>query len=159
MDYIAYINILKDTLKKKIYLLDELLEETYRQEQAISLAEADVDAFQEGIEKKEPVILQLNKLDDGFELVYEKFGAAIKENKQSYREDILELQSYIKKVMEKSTLLQGMEKSNKIKLESYLSQKKVEVRAYKVSNQAVGNYYKNMSEGYQNESIFLDKKK
>lgn len=159
MDYTAYINILKDTLKKKIHLLDELLEETHRQADAISSKEVDVEAFQHGMERKEPIISQLNKIDDGFELVYEKFGIAIKENKQSYREDILELQNYIRKVMEKSTLLQSIEKSNKEKFEKYLYEKKVEVKAYKVNNQVVGNYYKNMSDGYQNESIFLDKKK
>lgn len=159
MDYTAYINILKDTLKKKIQLLDKILEETNNQETTLSLREVDIEAFQESVGKKESLINQLNKLDEGFELVYEKFGEAIKADKAMYQEDILELQNYIRRIMEKSSFLQSKEKGNKEKFDRYLASKKEEVRNFKVNNQAVNNYYKNMSEGYQGESIFLDKKK
>lgn len=159
MDYATYINILKDTLKKKIQLLDTLLEETNLQESSLALEEVDIDTFQKCVEQKEILIEQLNKLDDGFELVYERFGDAIKENKGKHQEDIRELQECIRKIMEKSSLLQNKEKNNKMKFEHYLVNKKAEIRSFKVSSKAVGNYYKNMSEGYQGEAIFLDKKK
>lgn len=159
MDYTTYINILKDTLKKKTQLIDKLLEETLNQELALSQKEVDIDAFEEGVERKGYFIQQLAQLDDGFELIYERFGMEIKKNKLQYQGDILELQNYIKEVLDKSTLLQGKEKNNKEKFERYLAEKKVEVRKFKINNQAVGNYYRNMSDVYQGESIFLDKKK
>ncbi len=159
MDHNVYINILKDTLKKKIYLLDVLLTETLSQEEYLSLKHMDIDEFEKAVIRKEPLIEQLNKLDDGFELIFENFGKVIKENKNLYQKDILEIQEYIRQVMQKSTLLQGKEKSNKVKLENYLSNRKMEVRKFKANNQAVSNYYKNMADSYQGEAIFLDKKK
>jgi len=159
MNYTIYINILKDTLKKKMQLLDKIVEETTFQEVSLSLDEIDIGAFQEGVERKDFLIEQLNKLDDGFELVYERFGEAIKANKSMFQGDILEIQDYIRKIMEKSSLLQSKEKGNKAKFEKYLVDKKAEIRNFKVSNQAVSNYYKNMSESYRGEAVFLDKKK
>lgn len=159
MDNIAYINILKDTLRKKLHLLDMLIEETNTQEEYLSIKSVDIEEFENIIARKEPLIEQLTKLDDGFELIFERVGDAIKENKFLYQKDILELQEHIRLVIQKSILLQGKEKSNKEKLENYLSSRKMEIRNFKASNQAVSNYYKNMSDGYTGESIFLDKKK
>lgn len=158
MDYIAYINILKDTLRKKIHLLDKLLEETIIQEECF-LKDDNIEEFEKAISRKEPLIEQITKLDDGFELIFKRVGDAIKENKILYQKDIIELQKYIRLVTQKSILLQGKEKSNKEMFEVYLCQKKMEVKHFKANSQAVSSYYKNMLDGYRGDSIFLDKKK
>lgn len=159
MDYIAYFNILKDTLRKKIHLLDKLLEETNIQEECFFKKEIDIEEFENAISRKETLIEQITKLDDGFELVFERVGDAIKENKILYQKDIIELQEYIPQVIEKSILLQGKEKSNKEKFDHYLSNRKKEVKNFKANSKVVSSYYKNMFDGYIGDSLFLDKKK
>lgn len=159
MDNHVLINILKDTLAKKINILDRLIEETSNQEQYISLKRDNLEEFEEIVERKDLLLNELSKLDDGFERVYERVSEIIKENKTLYQKNIMELKDAIRIVLEKSTLLERKEKNNQEKLKEYFIHKKKEIKSFNVSNQAVSNYYKNSSDGYRGESIFLDKKK
>lgn len=159
MNKITYINILKDALNNKLNLLDEILDETYIQEKCLLLEEVDIDGFNDAILRKESLISYLYKLDEGFDVVFERVGNIIKDNRYIYHEEIIQLQQLIRQIIEMSTLVEGKEKSNKEKLEHYLSSKKREVKNFKVSNYTVNNYYKSMSEGYHGESFFIDKKK
>lgn len=158
MDDTTYIKILKDILIKKQNLLDKILDTTVLQEECLA-NEFNLEQFDTLIQTKEDYILQINSVDDGFEKVFERIGEVITKKKHEYQKEILELQSLIKKITETSAMIQTKEKNVKTKVESYMSGKKKEIKNYKVSSRTVGSYYKNMSEQYNNESFFLDKKK
>lgn len=159
MDINTYIKILTDTLIKKSKLLDELIEINKDQDTILTSLEVNIESFEETINKKEELINQLNQLDDGFEMIYSRVQDVIKHNAFEYKSDIVVMQELIIGIMEKSTNIQVTEKSIKLKLETYLMSKKLEIKNYKVSSQTVSNYYKNMMNEYQGESYFLDKKK
>lgn len=159
MDSTTYINILKDTLVKKNHLLDELIEVTEFQEECVESSEMNLEQFDDTLSEKETYIKQLNQLDDGFEIVYLRVKEELTTNKEAFKEDILSIQELIKTITSKSAKLQIKEKQLKFKLESYLVVQKKEIREYKISTQTVSSYYKNMSNAYQGESYFLDKKK
>lgn len=159
MDTNTYIKILTDTLIKKSKLLDGLIELTKEQETILNSYELNIEKFDETMNKKEKLIEQLNQLDNGFEMIYSRVHYEIKNNLLEYKSNMIVMQDFIKNIMEQSTNLQMQEKSNKLKLETYLTNRKQEIKKYKMSSQTVSSYYKNMMNEYQGESYFLDKKK
>lgn len=159
MDTATYINILTDTLVKKIKVLDEITSVIKVQEECLSSNDVDLEKFDDILTKKDMLIEQLNQLDDGFEKIYLRVQAELSTNSTRYKSDILKIQGYIKDIMEKSTYLQVKEKQIKMKFDSYLMNQKNEIKNFKISNQTASNYYKNMANAYQGESYFLDKKK
>lgn len=159
MDSGTYIKILRDTLIKKIKLLNELIHLNKEQDFILSSCEVDFEKFEETLKKKDDYILLLNQLDDGFEMIYAKVREDIKNNRIKYKTDIVSIQEFIQEIIEKSMNIQFREKSNKLKLEAALVKQKQEIKNYKISSQAVSKYYKNIMNEYQGESYFLDKKK
>ncbi len=159
MDVNIYIKVLTDTLIKKNELLDVVIDLNKAQNNILSSVEVSLEEFNIILDKKEKVITQLNQLDDGFEKIYSKIQENIKNNVMNYKTEVVFLQEQIKLIMDKSILIKIQEKSNKIKLESYLMKQKQDIKNYKISSQTVSNYYKNMMNEYQGESYFLDKKK
>ena len=66
----TYINILADTLNKKIFLLDKLLDITVLQEEYLNNPNFNIENFDQTLEEKEEHIKQINQLDEGFEKIY-----------------------------------------------------------------------------------------
>ncbi len=158
MDNAIYVHILIDTLTKKNSLLDKLIQITTMQEEYITLTPPDIDNFETSLNEKETLIEKINELDEGFEKIYEHVKEEITSNKINHKEDILELQSLIKQVTEKSAKLQALEIRNKKSLEIFFSNKKKEIKDFKQSSKTASNYYKNMMNQQSGESYFLDKK-
>lgn len=117
-----------------------------------------MNQFEELIAKKDGLINQLNQLDDGFEKIYNHIREELLEYKNQYKSEIVIIQELIKQVTEKSMKLLTMEKQNKSKMDLFFLNKKSEIKNFKVSNQSVSNYYKNMANQHQGQSYFLDKK-
>ena len=158
MDNAIYVHILIDTLTKKNSLLDKLIQITTMQEEYITLTPPDIDNFETSLNEKETLIEKINEIDEGFEKIYEHVKEEITSNKINHKEDILELQSLIKQVTEKSAKLQALEIRNKKSLEIFFSNKKKEIKDFKQSSKTASNYYKNMMNQQSGESYFLDKK-
>jgi len=155
----SYISILKDTLEKKVSILKDLLEVTLLQEKCISEDAYDSDEFEQAYSVKETLINQLNKLDEGFELIYEHVKEELSVNQIQYKEEILHLQGLIRQITEKSTEIQAIEMRNKSKMEAFFSQRKKQIKGYKVNSKRAASYYKNMADQHHGESYFYDKKK
>ena len=159
VDSKTYIHILTDTLAKKSILLDSLIQITKLQEEYIGETPLDMDKFDQTLTEKDSLIDRLNQLDAGFEKIYEHVREELSTNSVSLKDQIINLQSFINQVTQKSTSLQALEKKNKNKLEIYFNSRKKDIKDYKVNSKTASNYYKNMTNTYQAESYFLDKKK
>lgn len=158
MENNTYVYILKDTLIKKNSLLDKLMELTQLQGKYLSEPEPDMESFEEMISKKDTYIMQINQLDEGFEKIFGYVKEELTAKKAEYKEIILLLQDLIRKITDKSTKLEVMERQNKARLELYFGAKKKEIKNFKLSSKTVANYYKNMFQP-TSESFFIDKKK
>lgn len=159
MDKRSYISILKDTLEKKVSVLNKLLEVTLQQEKCISEELYDNDEFEQTFTVKQTLIDQLNKLDEGFELIYEHVKEELSLNRIQYKEEVLYLQGLIRQITEKSTQIQAIEMRNKSKIEAFFSHRKKQIKGYKVNSKRASSYYKNMADQHHGESYFYDKKK
>ena len=159
MDKRSYISILKDTLEKKVLILNQLLEVTLLQEQCISDDLINTDEFEQTFEMKEAIIENINKLDEGFELIYDHVKEELSDNQIQYKEEILHLQELIRQITEKSTEIQAIEMRNKSKVEAFFLQRKKMIKGFKVNSKRASSYYKNMADQHHGESYFYDKKK
>ena len=158
VDNNTYLHILINTLTKKNNLLDNLIQITLFQTQDIDTPNFNVDEFNKTLSDKDMLIEQLIQLDDGFEKVYDHVKDEISSDKDRYKQEILQLQDLIKQITEKSVKLQTEELRNKVKIDTYFSTQKKEIKNFKISKQTVSNYYKSMPYKHQGQSYFLDKK-
>ena len=159
MEIIGYINILKDTLEKKITILQALLEATMRQSEIVNAEEFQVDEFELCMDQKEALLEQLNELDEGFDGTYRQIQSSLKEQKDEYREELLSLQSIIRRCVDLGVELQTLEERNRSKLEIVFSRQQKELRQVKTNSKSVSNYYKTMNVAQGQSSYFMDQKK
>ena len=156
-----YIQIMLESLKKKETILDAISEKNLQQKEVVKAEELSFEAFDRIIDEKADLIEQLDKLDFGFEALYERVKEEIQseEGKVKYRSEIKEMQECIRNITEKSTFIQVQEKRNKQTIEAVFRSEKEKLKSGKVSSRAAVNYYKTMNQTNYVSPQFLDKKK
>ena len=118
-DIRVYVNILSDSLRKKLDVLQELFSLTKKQNEILSekdTEKVDIDGFDHAFEEKEKLIKKMQELDNGFDSVYKKVGSFLAENKQEYKQDILQMQNLIRSITDTGIKLESLEQQNKTKV-------------------------------------------
>ena len=154
-----YLELMKDSLVKKEKILSDVLELTREQEKLLNLEDFDDEAFDAIITEKSILIEEINKLDEGFELIYKRIGDKIKEEPSYYRESIEKLQGFIRNLVDKGVEVETLERRNQIKFDMNISKSKDRIRNYNLNSNAVTKYYSNMSGNIGEGTYFVDKKK
>lgn len=154
-----YLELMKDSLVKKEKILSDVLELTREQEKLLNLEDFDDEAFDAIITEKSILIEEINKLDEGFELIYKRIEDKIKEEPSYYRESIEKLQGFIRILVDKGVEVETLERRNQIKFDMNISKSKDRIRNYNLNSNAVTKYYSNMSGNIGEGTYFVDKKK
>lgn len=154
----SYLLIMMESLNKKVSILDELIELTELQKKLLHSAEFDDNAFNDSIDKKSFLIGELEKLDNGFQSLFDRISSEIEGKREIYRSEIKDMQDKITMIMDKSVHLQTLEARNKALADKTFISLKKEVKEMKKSRQTAANYYKSMNK-ITEESFFVDKKK
>lgn len=87
--------ILLQSLEKKNELLDQMILQNRAQEQILKQEEFDMDAFDEAIDRQSAYVEELDKLDRGFEAVYDRVREELMENRERYRTEITRMKEQI----------------------------------------------------------------
>lgn len=153
----TYIQLLIDSLGKKLEVLNELMQITASQQTIIESEGFDEDEFLKTISLKEEHIQSLFELDKGFEMVYDRIREELNENRKEYAPQITSLKELVTKVTDLSVKLQALETRNKSKLEALLAKKRRSIKNSRLSNETVTNYYKNLANKSESQSYFYDK--
>lgn len=154
-----YVTVLEESLKKKIHVLDEIYRICQLQTEAINKEPAELKIFDRYVDDKDICIEKLNKLDEGFEILYERVSQELKENKAAYAEQIAHMQELISQITDKSTAIQALEERNKKAVEDTLFRERKELGKGKRSLNAAKSYYRSMSGAGVTQSRYMDKKK
>ncbi len=154
----SYLDLMIDSLNKKIHLLEKIQEVNVHQKQIVSDARFEMEELDATVEEKGRYIDEINKLDDGFETLYERVREALQENKSQYSQQISVMQKLIQRVVELSASIEAEEKRIKAGVENQFSKVKQAVKETRKNSRAVSNYYKNMTK-LDSEPQFMDKKK
>lgn len=159
-DVAVYISILRDSLKEKYEVVKQILQATQRQRDILEASSVDADAFEEQLSIKDTLIAKMLELDTGFDRVFKKVDSFLKADPQSYKQQILEMQNYIRVITECSVKIQAIESKNKFKFEEFVRNKRKEIREFKTSNKTAVSYYQNMANQHHEwQTYFVDQKK
>ena len=154
-----YILILKESLKKKKHILEELVKLNERQKAAVSGENFDAEAFEAVVEEKGQYIEQIEELDKGFQSVYDHVKDTLNGNRERYKTEIAELKQLIAEVTEKSMEVQISEKRNEQLVYSKIAQERKKIHQSRTASRVASDYYKSMSKVNVIDPQFLDKKK
>ena len=154
-----YVNMMLDSLKKKDELLELIIGINKEQTDIASESEFDMDKFAASVETKQKYIDELNRLDSGFQALYDNIKEPLINEKTRYTVEIRMMQEYIKLLSEKSILIQVQEEKNRLSIQAHVAKMKKEVKVAKQSMKAASDYYKSMSKTAYVDSQFMDKKK
>lgn len=154
-----YVSVLEESLEKKIHVLDEIYRICQLQTEVLNKEPVELETFDRYVDDKDICIEKLSKLDEGFEILYERVSQELKENKAAYAEQIVHMQELISKITDKSTAIQALEERNKKAVENVLFRERKELGKGKRSLNVAKSYYRNMSGAGLNQSRYMDKKK
>ena len=138
------LTILSDSLDKKIEVLKRIRTYNDAQEKAFTEPEPNMDLFDQALEEKEKLIQEIQRLDQGFETLYERVKVELDENRDAYREQIKELQAKITVITEMSNAVQAKEARNKKLIEDYFANQRRSIKQSRQRAKAAYRYQKNM---------------
>ncbi len=155
----SYITILIESLEKKSEVLDKVIETDAEQTEIISKEDPDMDALSKNMDVIGELALELEKLDDGFESVYEKVREELLANKSAYSKEIKRMQELITEVTEKTVKVQTTETRNKNKVVQMFKNERRKLGTRRQSARVI-NDYKHMVNNLdkQAEPFFMDSK-
>ena len=87
MAELNYVQMMRESLEKKIRILEEIRLLNREQNQILQDDNATPDQFDENIDKKQVLIDQLTGLDNGFQQMYNRVREALNSNRALYADD------------------------------------------------------------------------
>lgn len=153
-----YLEILEDSLRQKIAVLDEILALDEKQEQLLKQEKLPLESFDKLVDEKDVLAEKLTKLDDGFETLYTRVKNQLQDHKEAYRDRIAAMQKLIAEITEKTVSIQAKEERNKNLLTTQLAGLRQDLNRNRRNSRAAYDYYKNMSNTNAVRAQFLDQK-
>lgn len=155
-----YITIMIQSLEEKIAVLDHIIEMNKEQKAILSEEKFLADAFDQNTDIKAGLIQTLNRLDDGFQSVYEHVKKMLhtEDGKKKNASQIKTMQSLITQITEKSVEIQAQESRNKELVEQIFAREKIQIKKSKKGSKAAIDYYRTMNRGNIAMPHFMDEK-
>lgn len=155
----TYIDIMIQSLERKIQVLDQIIEANLRQESILVDKRADIEEFDKCVEEKSSLIEQMEQLDSGFEKLYARVEEELKLNKESHTKAIRTMQSRIRMITDKSMEIQAQEARNKDLMIRKFAYVKDTAKSLRTNSKIASQYYKNMMKINYVDPQFMDNKK
>lgn len=155
----SYLQILRDSLDKKLRLLLAIEEKSLEQSEMLKNTNVDLAAIDVNMDEKAELIEKVISLDDGFESIYEKIREYLLSNKEQYKDEIKMIKAMIEKITEKSASIQAIEARNKAQMEIVFSGQKKKIQSQRNAMSVAKDYYQNMNKVKHVSPQFLDRKK
>ena len=154
-----YIQIMIESLEKKLAVLDRVAELNTRQLEASSVQPFDTEKYDEIMEEKGRLIDEINTLDEGFTSTYDLVKDEVNANPAPYRDMVLKLQELVRKAVDKGVEVEVQEKRNKNSLEASIAMSRKALRQKRVSQNVALQYYKSSQKINNVDPQLMDKKK
>lgn len=155
----GYLQILIESLEKKITVLDKVIELDRQQAEISAHQPMDMEAYDKTVDEKGELIDEINRLDEGFSSTFELIGDEVKNNPDKYREQVENLQNLIREAVDKGVTIEAQEKRNRVALENVFRMRRNEIKQMKRSSVAATKYYKAMSRINDVDPQLMDRKK
>ena len=153
------LNILHDSLTKKMDLLEQIEKKSLEQSELIKDTNVNLDLVDFNMDEKANLIEEVLALDNGCQGIYDRIRSQLLENKEMYKVQIKKIQELIEKITEKSTSIQAIEARNKAQMDIIFATQKKEVQTRRNAMSVARDYYQNMNKVKHVSPQFLDHKK
>ena len=150
-----YLQMMIDSLNKKKKILTRIVELNEEQDAILSEPVLDDEAFDSNMKAKGDCIDELDRLDEGFQALFNRVRDEINNNKAMYTEEIAVMKKLITEVTELGAKIEVQEARNKVKVEAMFRRERQEHKEAKRSASMAKSYYQNMSK-VSNEPQFMD---
>lgn len=154
-----YIESLESSLLVKCEKLDQLIALSEQQKDIVSSETIEWEKFDKIVDEKSAIIDELDKLDSGFDIVYNNIKADIEKNKDAYKSHVVKMQKLIKEVTERSTKLMALEQRNKNTIEQAFAKERKQIASNKMTNKIATGYYNSMNKINYIDPQLMDTKK
>ncbi|MCQ2082197.1 MAG: flagellar protein FlgN [Lachnospiraceae bacterium] len=153
-----YVTALRESLEKKHKVLEEVYRLCELQSEIIKEETIDYDAFDRLFDDKDVCIEKIEKLDAGFEAVYQRIKPDLDQNRLLYAADIEAMKREIQAITDIGTKITALEERNKNKITEAINKDRRKMADGKRSVSVAMNYYKSMTGTNANQSLYMDKK-
>lgn len=153
------IQILVDSLEKKSRLLDDIIRENDVQEAILKREELDMDALNASTDRIGSLSEALEKLDDGFESVYDRTRGELIANKAVYRDEIARMQKLIGDITDKVVRINAARMRNKLRADQQFKKSRAQIGKAASTMKVSKNYYNSMNNLHYVSPQFYDSKK
>lgn len=151
--------ILLESLEKKNRVLDDMIVQNEMQEEILKKDTLDMEALDASMERISLLVEELEKLDKGFETVYDRVRTDIVGNKELYHDEIVMMQENIKQITDKVVKINAAKMRNRMRAENHFKAKTREIKNAQSKTKATRNYYNNMNNLNYVAPQFYDSKK
>lgn len=155
----TYIEIMLQSLNKKIQVLDAIIEQNIKQKEILEDAKAPVEDFDKTVEEKSRLIEQMQQLDNGFEKLFERVQEELSGHKEDHADAIRTMQSCIRRITDKSMEIQAQEARNKDLMTRKFAYVRETAKSVRTNSKIANQYYKNMMKLNYVDPQFMDNKK
>ena len=153
------VQILAQSLEKKNQVLDQIIEQNALQEQILKQESFDMDAFEQTVDEQNRMLAELDKLDEGFETLYDRVRKNLIANKDGYRKEIAHMKELIQQITDKIVTVNAGNLRNQRMAENQFRKEKNVIRQGVSKSKAAMNYYNNMNKLNSVAPQFYDSKK
>lgn len=153
------IQILVESLDKKSRLLDDIIRENDVQEDILKQEELDMDALNASTDRISSLLETLEKLDDGFEAVYDRTREELIANKAAYRDEIAQMQKLISGITDKVVCINAAKMRNKMRADQQFKKSRSQIGKASSKMKVSKNYYNSMNNLHYVSPQFYDSKK
>ena len=153
------IQVLVESLEKKSRLLEDIMRENDTQEDILKQEELDLDALNASTDKIGSLTEALEKLDDGFEAVYDRTREELIANKAAYRGEIARMQKLIGGITDKVVRINAARMRNKLRADQQFKKSREQIGRASSKMKVSKNYYNSMNNLHYVSPQFYDSKK
>lgn len=154
-----YLELLIQSLKKKLLLLNRITVLNQDQKEILQDENAEPDALDINVRDKDDLVRQIVALDAGFNEVYAHIKDLMERDHGAYETQLDEMRELIRRIMEKDASVRADEQRNYKLAQQKFADVKKQVREMKASQKMVNSYYQNMMRQKPGDAMFLDNKK
>lgn len=153
------VQILVQSLEKKSQVLDKIIEQGNLQETILKQDKFDMDAFEKSIDEQNRLIEDLDKLDRGFESLYDRIREELLAHKEKYTVEIKRMKELIQQITDKVVIVNAAELRNKRMAENQFKKEKIAIQQSVSKSKVARDYYNSMNKLNCVAPQFYDSKK
>lgn len=154
-----YLDVLIQSLRKKLVLLNRISILNQDQRAILQDEHAAPDAFDINVRDKGDLVDQIVALDVGFDEVYSHIKDLMERDHSAYEDQLGQMREMIRQIMAKDASVRAEEQRNYELAQQKFASVKKQAREIKASQKMVNSYYQNMMNHKPGDAMFLDNKK